>query len=126
RLERGKHFSVKERWYVIPRSDKGKQRRTPRTPRPSTRKLMTERQARAFARFDELDCYGTYSASSRRRIFNEAVTVATTAIRKALHDPAFSFPKNLVPYDLRHSFGTEMLRVTGNLETVAELLDQSS
>lgn len=126
RLERGKHFSVKERWYVIPRSDKGKQRRKPRTPRPSTRKLMTERQAIAFQRFDELDCYGTYSASSRRRIFNEAVKVATIEIRKAINDPTFSFPKDLVPKDLRHSFGTEMLRVTKNQETVAELLDQST
>lgn len=125
RLERGTHFSVKERWYVIPRSDTGK-RKKPRTPRPSTRKRMTERQALAFERFDALNCYGTYSPSSRRRIFNAAVTLATTTIRQALKDPTFSFPKDLVPYDLRHSFGTEMLRVTGNLETVAELLDQST
>ena len=34
-------------------------------------------------RVDALDCYGTYPASIRRRIFNEAVKVATTAIKIA-------------------------------------------
>ena len=29
-------------------------------------------------------------------------------------------------YDLRHSFGTELFRVTGNLALVAEMLDHSS
>lgn len=126
RMERGKHFSVAERWYIIPRSDKGKQRRRVRNPRPSTRKLMTERQAEAFQRFDELDCYGEYSASSRRRIFNQAVNTATEWIRAELQRPDFSFPKDLTPRDLRHSFGTEMLRITKNEPVVAELLDHST
>lgn len=126
RLARGKHFSIDERWYVIPRSQKGAQRRRPRNPRPSTRKHMTERQAEAFQRFHDLDCYGAYSASSRRRIFNAAVKEAEQVIKKQLRDPSFRFPADLRPQDLRHSFGSEMLRRTGNLETTAEMLDQST
>src|SRR6185503_16153028 len=47
-------------------------------------------------------------------------------IRKELKNPRFHFPEDLRPYDLRHSFGTEMLRRTGNLETTAEMLDHST
>lgn len=121
-----RHFSIAERWYVIPRSKKGTQHRRPRNPRPSTRKHMTDRQADAFRRFDALDCYGMYSASSRRRIFKAAIKIAERTIRQQLRDRKFHFPADLRPYDLRHSFGTEMLRVTGNLETTAEMLDQST
>ena len=126
RLVEGQHFSLEERWYVIPRSLKGRQRKRSRTPRPLIRLHMTDRQAQAFERFHDLKCYGPYSASSRRRIFREAVTLAEARIREELQQPDFHFPADLVPYDLRHSFGTEMLRVTKNLKTVADLLDQTT
>lgn len=125
-IKKRRHFSVAERWYVIPRRKKGLQRRQPRAPRPMTRKHMTDEQAYWFQRFDELDCYGKYSASSRRRIFNAGVRVAEQEIQQELKDPEFRFPADLVPRDLRHSFGTEVLRQTKNLETTAELLDQTT
>lgn len=130
RLERGIHFNVKERWYLIPRSKKGSQRRKPRTPRPMTRKHMTEAMAAVFQRFDDRDCYVTakqirHLKSGMRRAFREAMTVAEKQIRRELGNPEFRFPKGLKPYDLRHSFATEMLTQTnGNYHAVAELLDQ--
>lgn len=125
RIERGKHFSIEERWYVIPRTQKG-QGRQRRTPRPMVRLYMNDQQLEAFTRFDAQDCYGDYSASSRRRIFTAAVKIAQAQIRVELQDPTFSFPKDLRPYDLRHSFGTEVLRQTKSLETTAEMLGQTS
>lgn len=126
RLEPGQHFSIAERWYVIPRSKKGQQRKQPRHPRPATRKHMTDSQAAVFQRFHDLNCYGPYSASSRRRQFKAAVAAAEQRIRKARRNPAFRFPPDLKPYDLRHSFATEVYRQTKDLETVAELLDHST
>lgn len=131
RLEKGVHFNVKERWYLIPRSKKGSQRRKPRTPRPMTPKHMTEAMAAVFQRFDELDCYVAatqirHLRAGMRRAFLAAVKVAEREIRKERRDPTFRFPKGLKPYDLRHSFATEMLTMTnGNYEAVAELLDQA-
>lgn len=125
RLERTKHFSLEERWYVIPRTQKG-QGRQRRMPRPMVRLYMNDQQLEAFTRFDALGCYGEYSAQSRRRVFMEAVRVAQEQLREQLQDPTFSFPKDLRPYDLRHSFGTEVLRQTKSLETTAEMLGQTS
>lgn len=122
-LRAGAHYSIDERWYVIPRSQKGQSRRG-RSPRPMTRKHMTEQQAQAFMRFRDLKCEGSYSPSSRRRLFNQAVKAAQQ--RLETEGSTYRYPKDLVPYDLRHSFATEMLRQTKNLETVAELIDHST
>jgi integrase len=131
RIEKGVHFNVDERWYVIPRSAKGSQRRRPRTPRPLTRKFMTELQADFFAAFDARDCYSQpdenrHLKAGIRRAFRVATRAAEQEIRRELRDPTFRFPPDLKPYDLRHSFATALLeRTGGNFDLVAEHLDQA-
>lgn len=120
RLER-KHVNFEDGWFVSPRSKKGKATKA----RPQVRKPMTADAATALRRFFECGCEGRFSTSSVRRIFLIAVRAVEKAMRKERKDPTFRLPA-IRPYDLRHSFGTEMLRRTKNLETVAELLDHSS
>jgi integrase len=119
-----KDVNFEEKWFVAPRSLKGN--RKPRHPRPLIRKPMTADAAAALRRFFELGFEGKFSASSARRPFVRAVKDVEKAIQKERDDPTFRLPAGIRPYDLRHSFGTEMLRRTKSLETVAELLDQTS
>lgn len=121
---RPEHVNFEEGWYVSPRSKKSGKRR--RHPRPAIRKPLTADAAAALRGFFELQCEGTFSTSSARRLFTRAVADVERAIQKERNDPTFRLPSGIRPYDLRHSFGTEMLRRTKNLETVAELLDQST
>lgn len=119
-----KDVNFEEQWFVAPRSLKGN--RKPRHPRPLIRKPLTTDAAAALRRFFELEFEGPFSASSARRLFVRAVKDVEKAIQKERTDPTFRLPAGIRPYDLRHSFGTEMLRRTKSLETVAELLDQTS
>lgn len=120
RLER-RQVNFDERWFVSPRSQKGRTTKA----RPQVRKPMTADAAAALRRFFACGCEGSFSTSSVRRIFLAAVRAVEQAMRTERQDPTFRLPA-IRPYDLRHSFGTEMLRRTKNLETVAELLDHSS
>lgn len=122
RLERH-HVNFKEHWYLTPRSKKGARFRTPRHPRPIVRKPMSADAEAALTRFFEHKCEGKFSTSSARRLFARAVRHVEQELQKG--DPTFRMPRGIKPYDLRHSFGTEMLRRTKSLETVAELLDHS-
>jgi integrase len=115
-LLRREQVNFKERWFLAPRSKKGK---TGRHPRPLVRKPLTTDAVAALRRFFAFKCEGRFSTSSARRLFVRAVRDVEKQLRRKL-------PLGIRPYDLRHSFGTEMLRRTKSLETVAELLDHSS
>lgn len=122
-LER-KHVNFDDGWFIAPRTQKGQGKKKHR-PRPQVRKPMTADAKQALRRFFECGAEGReFSTSSVRRIFLNAVRKVEQEIRKERRDPTFRFPK-IRPYDLRHSFGTEMLRRTKNLQTVAELMDHS-
>lgn len=110
------HVNFKDKWFIAPRSKKGTKKA--RHPRPLIRKPLAREAAAALRRFFALKCEGKFSTSSARRLFARAVRDVEKATKKKL--------PGLRPYDLRHSFGTEMLRRTKSLETVAELLDQST
>ena len=118
------HVNFEERWFVTPRAQKGRGRAS-RHPRPQIRKPMTADAEAALRRFFAIGCAGPFSASSARRLFARAVQDVERAIQEERQDPTFRLPR-IVPYDLRHSFGTELLRRTKSLETVAELLDHTS
>jgi integrase len=66
----------------------------------------------ALEHFDALDCWGTFSNSSMLKSFRRACIAA-----------------NVIPipraYDLRHSFATEMYRLTGDPKATAQLLMHS-
>jgi integrase len=62
----------------------------------------------AFDDLERLEAIGTFSNSTVRRAFRLACQkLGITGVR---------------PYDLRHSYGTLMYRVTGDLRIVAEML----
>lgn len=120
---RPQHFSIAERWFVTPRTRKGQ--RSARHPRPNVRKPLTASAAAALQRFVDIGCWGKFSTSSAQKMFTRAVREVEATLQQERNDPAFRLP-HLVPYDLRHSFGTRIFEKTGNLTLVQELLDHST
>lgn len=72
-------------------------------------KLATE----ALKEFDALDAWGRFTWAPMARMWKAAATKA-------------KLPPGTVPYDLRHSFGTQIFRKTGNLKAAKDLLGHSS
>jgi integrase len=73
---------------------------------------LSDAGLKALRQFDALDCWGPFSNSSMLKSFHRACVAAKV-------DP--------VPrvYDLRHSFATEMYRLTGDPKATAQLLMHS-
>lgn len=67
----------------------------------------------ALKLLDRLDGWGTFSWAPMARMWK-------VAAKKA------KLPASSVPYDLRHSFGTLIFQMTGDLKTTKELLGHSS
>jgi integrase len=63
------------------------------------------------------------SRSSRLRTFKAALTEAIAELRVTRPDLDLSRADEMLVKDLRHSFLTEVLRVTGNLDVTAEFAD---
>lgn len=72
---------------------------------------LTAAAGKAFQRFAELECWGSFSNSSMMKSFHRACKAA--GVREAR------------VYDLRHSYATEMYRQTGDSKATAELLMHS-
>jgi integrase len=64
----------------------------------------------AFQLFASLHAYGTFQRKQLQRTFARGITLA-----------GVSTPEGTRPYDLRHSFLTEVYRQTGDLKAVSEL-----
>jgi integrase len=73
---------------------------------------LSDAGLKALQRFDALDCWGTFSNSSMLKSFHRACVVAKVK----------PLPR---VYDLRHSFATEMYRLTGDPKATAQLLMHS-
>lgn len=70
--------------------------------------VLTERGREAFAAFDAADAYGAFNPDPLNRSFRRACRrVGVTG---------------LTIYDLRHSFGAQLYRATGDLATVGRML----
>ena len=71
--------------------------------------LLTAEGLEALRHFADLDCWGSFSNSSVWKSWRRACQAAglTTTPR---------------PYDLRHSFGTQMYVATGDTKAVSELM----
>lgn len=67
----------------------------------------------ALKAFDTLDAWGRFTWAPMARMWKAAATAA-------------KLPEGTVPYDLRHSFGTQVFRKTGNLKAAKDLLGHSS
>ena len=73
---------------------------------------LTSAGLEALRRFDELECWGSFSTSSAWRSFQRACAkLDLTGLR---------------PYDLRHSFGTAVYAATGDLRATQQLLGHAS
>lgn len=114
------HYSTKERWYVFPRREKGRQ---PKHPRPMIRKPMTKYAVGAFERFAAANIHGDFDRRAVGRTWARAVK--RTARELGKENPQFEMP-HIRLYDIRHSFATAMLEATNDERLVQRLLDQSS
>lgn len=84
---------------------------------PDTTRPITQLALTAFRAMARNDAWGTFSRSNLRRDFR-------AACRKV---PALAaIARTLRPYDLRHSFGTEVYRVSGDIRATQVLMGHSS
>lgn len=72
----------------------------------------------AFRQWLRLGAWGTFSTASARKSFRRAIA-AYTAQRAALGQPV-AIPADLRPYDLRHTFLSWLLEITGDIAAVKE------
>ncbi len=112
------NINLRQRWYTSPRRKKGKRQKT--AP-PVVRKPMTKRAHGAFTRFVALKAWGPFDRRSLRHTWIRAQRRAEKKIRKERRNPRYRLP-HIRLYDIRHSFGTELLRRTKNLHVVADML----
>lgn len=78
---------------------------------------LTKEGMRAFKAMARTDAWGGFSASSLRRAFQRACA-NVPALKPIAHQ--------LTPYDLRHSFGTEVYRSSGDIRATQVLMGHSS
>lgn len=76
---------------------------------------LTAPAVKALRAMDRTDAWGSFSRSTMHREFRAACAQV----------PALKGLK-VTPYDLRHSFGTEIYRATGDIRATQALLDHSS
>jgi integrase len=105
---------------VPPKRLKGRRSRRQRANRHSKPRQLMPAAVPVLRRFFALEANKTFSSSSLRRSVKRAIRAANKA--RALRElPAI--PATLRPYDLtRHTFGTEVFRLTKNLLLVKDLM----
>jgi len=79
----------------------------------------------AFKRFNALNCWGPFSRSSMAKRWREAKAAAKATWEKS-HKTPWPVPDSARAYDLRHSFLSEVLRLTGDYRAVNELAQHST
>lgn len=87
---------------------------------------LTDQGVRAFESFIAGDCFGWFNTRSAAQVFRRAITKAQHAweqeqAKQKKHIP-WPLPDDTRAYDLRHSFGTQLLLATGDLKLVADML----
>ena len=87
--------------------------------RAGKRKPLTEEGIEALRQFDALDCWGPFSNASMRKSFRVACRKVELQFRA---DGAEIDLSRVRPYDLRHSYATELLAATGDLKTTQMLM----
>lgn len=87
---------------------------------PPARKPLMPQAVAAFREFVAVNAFGTFTRGSVRKTFVRARTLAQAELRKT--DPTIDL-SDMVPYDLRHSFGTLIFQLTGSDAVTGELLD---
>jgi len=83
---------------------------------------LTQAAVEAWTEFLACDAFGAFANLSLSISFRRGITAANRARRAA--DPKARLIPDAIPYQLRHTFGTEMTKLT-DTRIVAELLDCS-
>jgi site-specific recombinase XerD len=74
---------------------------------------LSEKATKALQEFARLDAWGQFTCAPMARMWKAAAAQA-------------KLPPDAVPYDLRHSFGAQVFRATGDLKTAKEVLGHAS
>lgn len=89
--------------------------------------LLSRQATEALEEFDALEAYGAFSWAPMARMWKEGWVAATTKRKRAdLRGEDLSGISAPVPYDLRHSFLTEIYRLTGDIQTTKKLAGHST
>ena len=91
--------------------------------RQGHRKPITDEAIAALHRFDELDCWGSFSRSSMRQSLQRACRRVEQQCKKDGVEVDLS---RVRPYDFRHSYATAVLASTQDLRTTQRLMLHSS
>jgi integrase len=86
---------------------------------------LTDRGVQAFELFQAAECFGPFSSRAAARVWRRAITRTRKAWEKE-HQRPWPLADDVRAYDLRHSFGTELLLATGDLKLVGDMLLHSS
>jgi integrase len=88
---------------------------------------LTPAGVAALRAFDAGDCYGPYSTSAAAKCFHRAVNRYAAQLPSEKARAAFRalLPPGFRPYDARHSFATEVLRVTKDYNATNALLQHA-
>ncbi|MGE0041508.1 MAG: tyrosine-type recombinase/integrase [Vicinamibacterales bacterium] len=91
---------------------------------------LSDQGVAALRAFAEANCFGSFNTRVLSRTWRAAVTRVRAAWEQARRDGVHQHPWPLADdvraYDLRHSFGTELLLATNSLKTVGDMLLHSS
>ena len=83
------------------------------------RKPITEEAVAALRRFDELNCWGTFSRDAMRHSFARACRRVEQTFKQ---EGVGVDLRGVRPYDLRHSYATAILAATGDMRTTQRLM----
>lgn len=89
----------------------------------AARKPLLPAAVEAFRVFVAAKAFGTFTRGSLRKTFVRARDLAQIELRKI--DPTVDL-SDMVPYDLRHSYGSLIFQLTGSDAVTGELLDHKN
>jgi len=121
RLNPDVHWDTRHRLLTIPGTQKGRGTKTYTIP-------LSPAATDALHEMENTNAWGRFTWAPMARMWRAAWIAATTGER---YRTVFDHPKQFahlsapVPYDLRHSFGTQIYRETGDLKAVKEMMGHS-
>lgn len=87
---------------------------------------LIDQAVEAFRAFDRAQCYGAFSSRSAAKTWRLAVNKAKQQWRRERPREPWPVPADVRAYDLRHSFASAVMMLTGDLQAVADLLMHTS
>jgi integrase len=122
RMDPATDLDLVAQWYTPPFRRKGARRR--RTPRPVVRLPLLPEGVKAFQRLIACDGWGPFSVQALTKTWHAACRRVEKQLQIEYKDPDFKIPHIRIK-DLRHSFGTKTFEETGDLTTVAQMLQHA-